>query len=151
MKYGDLWGGIFFFCLSVWVCFESIRFDLGRLSAPGPGLLPFCSGFLLGSFSLYLTVEALLKRSLTRGKDKFGQTRWKQWFLTVASIVGYALLLELLGFVLCTLLFMVILLALVEPQRWTVVLLVSSITTAIAYFIFQFTLKSQLPRGVLGI
>jgi len=151
MKRVNLWSGIFFLGLSILICVESLRFDFGRWSEPGPGFLPFWSGLILGSFSLFLVVQDISKRPSTPGAGLFENIRWRKWLLTLACILGYALLLETLGFLLCTLLLMTILLAFVEPQRWIVVFLVATITTSVAYVIFQWTLKAQLPRGIIGI
>ena len=151
MKYANLWSGIFFFSLSAFIGIESLRYDLGTWSEPGAGFLPFWSGMILASFSLYLVIQAISKGPSILGANRFENIRWRKWLLTLVSILGYAFLLETLGFLLCTLLLMVILLAFVEPQRWIVVFLVATITTSVAYIIFQWTLKAQLPRGIIGI
>ena len=151
MKNGNLWSGLFFLSISIFLCVESLRFDFGKWSEPGAGFLPFWSGLILGSFSLFLVIQAISKGSSIPGANLFKNIRWRKWLLTLVSILGYALLLETLGFLLCTLLLMIVLLAFVEPQRWIVVFLVATITTSVAYIIFQWTLKAQLPRGFIGI
>jgi hypothetical protein len=56
-----------------------------------------------------------------------------------------------LGFLLSTFVFLVFLLRVIEPQRWPVALL-GSIAVSVAFFcLFELGLKSQLPKGPLGI
>jgi len=151
MKRTDLWSGIFWLLISTWVIGESIRFGLGKWSAPGPGFVPFWSGLVLACFSFSLVIRNLLKKSLISEENRFEKIRWGKWGLTLASLLGYALLMESLGFILCTFIFMIVLLAFVEPQRWLLVLLVGMASTIASYLIFQSWLKSQLPKGFLGI
>jgi putative tricarboxylic transport membrane protein len=150
MKYGNFWSGIFFLGTSIFICIESFRFGLGRWSEPGAGFLPFGAGVILACFSLFLVIEAVYKASSIPGVNPLEKIRWRKWLLTLLSLLGYSLLLEPLGFILCTLIFMIILLAFVEPQRWTIVFAVPTITTVVAYIIFQWMLKAQLPAGILG-
>ena len=151
MKKANVGSGFFFLAISILICVESLRFDFGKWSEPGPGFLPFWCGLIMASLSSFLVIQAISKEPSIPGAKLFGNIRWRKWLLALGSILGYALLLESLGFLLCTLLLMTILLAFVEPQRWIVVFLVATITTSVAYIIFQWTLKAQLPRGIIGI
>ena len=151
MKSGDLGSGIFWLLISLWVIFESTHFGFGKLQAPGAGFVPFWSGVALASLSIFLMGLDIFKKSPMDKENGFAEIRWGKWGLILAVLFGYALLLETLGFILCTLFFMIVLLRFVEPQRWLPVLLVALITTGASYLIFQLWLKSQLPRGFLGI
>jgi hypothetical protein len=68
----------------------------------------------------------------------------------VAALFIYVALLERLGFMLDTFLLMLVLFRLLEPYRWTTVLLFSLFTMGAAYFFFVILLDSRLPVGVLG-
>ncbi len=150
MKGSDFWCGIFLLSLSIFVCLESLRFGFGTFAAPGPGFLSFCAGCLLTGFSLTLAIRDIRKRPSAQGEGIFEQVLWKRWMITFAGLVGYMLLLEALGFIVCTFLLIAFLLAFVEPQRWIVVLLMATVTTAGSYLLFQVILKTQLPPGILG-
>lgn len=151
MKLADFWSGIFWLLIAIWVTVESIQFGIGKWNTPGAGFLPFWAGILLACFSLFQMIRTLSPKISPARKKSFEKIRWEKWSLTLASLLGYALLLEPLGFILSTLIFMIVLLALVEPQRWFLVLLISIATTVASYLIFQLWLKSQLPTGFLGI
>jgi putative tricarboxylic transport membrane protein len=151
MKLADLWSGIFWLLISLWVIFEAFQFGIGKWKTPGPGFLPFWSGAFLACFALVQIFSTLSRKAAFPEKHPWEKIRWGKWGLTLLVLLGYALLLEPLGFILCTLIFMIVLLAAVEPQRWPVVLLISIVTTIASYLIFHLWLKSQLPVGILGI
>jgi putative tricarboxylic transport membrane protein len=70
---------------------------------------------------------------------------------TLATMVGFALALERLGFLLTTFLLMVLLLRAIESQRWPKVVAIALMTALISYAIFGWLLGIPLPAGVLGI
>lgn len=151
MKLADFWSAIFWLLLAVWVIVESIQFGIGKWNTPGAGFLPFWSGISLACLALFQMIRTVSQKISPVKENPWERIRWGKWGLTLVGLLGYALLLEPLGFILCTLFFMIVLLALVEPQRWFLVLLISTATTAASYLIFQWWLKSQLPTGFLGI
>jgi len=151
MRLADFWSGIFWLLIALWAITESFQFGIGTWKTPGAGFLPLWSGILLAGFSLFQMVRTVSKRIPPKEINPFAGVRWKKWGLTLAGLLGYGLLLEPLGFILCTLIFMAVLLAFVEPQRWLIVLLIAVGTTTAAYLIFEWWLRSQLPKGLLGI
>lgn len=150
MKRVNLWSGIFFLSLSIFVCVESLEIGVGSVAVPGPGFLAFWTGFALGCFSLILIIGDIRKRLYAGTTSEGEKVRWKSWAITLAGLLGYALFLETLGFIVCTFILMIALVAFVEPQRWTMVLLVATLTTAASYILFKVILEAQLPAGILG-
>jgi len=71
--------------------------------------------------------------------------------LTIIALLAYAVGMEYLGFLISTFLFIAFLLKFIEPQRWSVVLLGSILTSGISYGVFELILKVQLPRGPFEI
>jgi len=68
----------------------------------------------------------------------------------LASLFIYTWLMELLGFMIVTMLLFLFLLGIVEKKRWRFAALVSLIVTASSYLVFELGLESQLPKGLLG-
>ena len=146
----DRWCGYFGLILSILVCVESVRLGLGGFHEPGPGFLPFGTGVAFGILSIILIL-------LTFGKNRerptgmaFERIEWWKAILILASMLIYALILEKLGFVISTFLLMVVLLG-VERKRWYTVAIVAITTALVTYVIFELWLRSQLPKGILGI
>jgi putative tricarboxylic transport membrane protein len=69
--------------------------------------------------------------------------------LTILALLGYAMTMEYLGFLLSTFVFLVFLLRFIEPQRWSTVLLGALLTSGVSFLIFELVLKCQLPRSPL--
>ena len=80
----------------------------------------------------------------------WGEAHWGRLGTMVVSLFIYVAVLEWLGFMLATFLLMLVLFRLLEPYRWTTVLLLSVVTMGAAYVFFVILLDSRLPRGVWG-
>jgi hypothetical protein len=69
---------------------------------------------------------------------------------TLATVIGYVLVLERLGFLLATAPFLVVLLLAYGEWRWPVVASVALAATAATYALFAVWLNVPLPSGLLG-
>ena len=101
---------------------------------------------MLGLLSLILLLNSL------RNQERLSLSGLKSWklLLVAGALLAYLLLLETLGFVTITFLFLFLLLRL-EYKGW-VFSAVSALLGALAsYAIFQLWLKTQLPTGPFGI
>ncbi len=131
-----------------------MKYGFMQEGVPGPGLLPLIAGIILIALGIGVLVPAVKKER----KGKLPEVMFfpereslKKVSLAILALAAYGMALEYLGFLLVTLLFMVFLLKFIEPQRWPVVLAASFLTAASSYILFQFLLKVQLPKGILGI
>ena len=136
--------------ISAW----SYRTGLGAFKEPGVGFVAFASGlFIMGVGGIAI----VLRRSEPqRIEAESGQTRapflegapFKLTY-TLVLLVFYALLLDLLGYIVTT--FVVLFGLFFDPvgRRWTGPLLASFLSVAVTYLVFDVWLKSQLPRGIL--
>ena len=146
MLKSDRWTGIFFLLLSAYVCGESLRLELGNMHSPGPGFISFGSGLILGLMAMGLVIGAFLKEG---GSGEGFQNR-KSVILVILSLFGFLLILDTLGFILSTFLFVVFLLKFVEERRWFFSLGVAGLTAGISYCIFGILLQAQLPQGIFN-
>jgi len=76
-----------------------------------------------------------------RGATKIG--------LVVLTLFLYGILLEYLGFLLCTFIALLFLLRVIETQKWSSSISFAVITTVVSYAVFELSLKSQFPKGIL--
>ncbi len=145
----DQWDSLFFFGLGVGISLMSLRYGHGTFSAPAPGFLSFWSGVMTSFFSV-IGFFATWRRESPKKREPFlGPLSFKS-FAILLTLVGYAFLLDILGFLICTFLFMLILLRTFEANNWKVVCTGSLGTAVACYLIFYFWLKTQLPVGILG-
>lgn len=138
---------------SLFVCIGSYRYSIGSLHKPGPGFFPLWGGIILGFLSLlnFLRVSTKRKRVTEEVGSLKSKKRWKNITLTLITLFAYPSFLPVIGFVLTTFLFIVVLLRFLEPKRWSIVLRTAVGVTLISYFIFQYWLKIQFPKGIFGI
>lgn len=142
----DRWVGLLLALFSLYICVASFRLGLGTYRRPGPGFLSFYTGIVLVILSLALILLSLY-RQLEKG-EKWENRR--NIFLVTLALFGFTLLLEGLGFLLASFLFVWFLLKVVERRGWGFSLGVALCIAGASYVIFDLWLKAQLPAGILG-
>ena len=148
MRY-DWFGGLIWMAIGIAMLIGSAKLKLGTFQKPGPGFMPFltgCSlallGFILSISSLKLhngTQEISIKKFLKKGVQSL-----------IASII-YVFLIDSLGFIVTTFLFIFILLKIMGTRKWFTPFFISLITVGLSYLIFIFWLRINFPRGILRI
>ena len=127
---------------------EASRLTIGGPARPGPGFFPFWL-----ALALSLVAAALLVRPAPAiGADARATTgvRHRRVALALAAGALYAALLEPLGFLLTTVLFLVFLLRAVEPRRWRSSIVIAAATALVCQIVFKTWLDVQLPAGPWG-
>jgi putative tricarboxylic transport membrane protein len=140
---------LFFLLISLISLGQGYRIKIGSLSAPGAGLFPFYLGLFLFLVSLFLFLKSFKARPA--GKEErimFGR-RWPQLLLALAVFVGYVVALKPLGYLICSLLFLVLFFKGIEGRSWRSTLVISVICTVVSYVVFAKYLGVPLPKGVL--
>lgn len=137
---------LFLLFLSLFICLDSYRIDLGTLSSPGPGLFPFGAGLILGILSLIIILQSSAKEEPggTEGTGKY------KIVLVLIALITYGLVLEWMGFIITTFGLLIFLLKVIVPQSWTRVLITAFLSSLCSYLLFEVWLKAQLPKGFLG-
>jgi putative tricarboxylic transport membrane protein len=146
----DKFIGIFFLLFSGYICWEGLQLGFGTWHKPSSGFIPFLSGFFLGILALLLLVQNiwLNKANFTEGKKE--KTNWRAVFIVFASLFSYILLLNYLGFIITTILFVGTLLKIIEKKRWFLTMWVSLVIALGSYVVFKVWLQAELPEGIFG-
>lgn len=149
MSNRDLCSSLFWLVFSIILTVESYRLDIGDFHNPGPGFLPFWAGVIFAILSSVLIIMNLNKK---RGdEDQYRQKKWKNLIFVIVILYIYAILVEKLGFIIITFLFVGVLLTVIERKKFYIAALFGVISALVAYIIFHVWLQTQLPRGILGI
>jgi hypothetical protein len=135
-----------FLVFSIFVCEESWRFGLGNFSSPGPGFLPLGASAILGILAI-IRLIAGRKQAVEKAEPFFERKRLFKFVVVVLICFGYGLLLYRLGFVLCTGVFVLISLKVIEPKSWGKAVFVSVVTAFAAWLLFDYWLQIQTPKG----
>jgi putative tricarboxylic transport membrane protein len=136
---------------AVWTIFASVfaagalMLGLGGHSQPGPGFMPFVVGAFMGSLSLLALVQTLKGRSEESSEALFSRDKIRNPIKVYAAILGYAFVMNYLGFLISTTLFMLYLFKFILPQRLSTALIATGITVALSYLIFVQWLGCQFP------
>jgi putative tricarboxylic transport membrane protein len=140
---------LFWIGLSLFVMIFSRRLGLRGFHNPGPGLTPFLLGILLLLVSLYVLIKSLLRKG--RGDETTVEeqrpTSYGKIGLVLLALFAYAFLLERLGFLITTWVFLFLLFRSVG-NRWITTLVASTSTVLATYFVFTF-FGVRFPPGIL--
>ena len=136
-------GSLFWIAVGVFftICISDLR--IGSLKRPGPAFLPICMSILL----IFLNFVDLIKALREPPKD-FGGIMWRRPGFVLISLFVFCLIFSLLGFPSATFILMVVLFSLlITPRRnkWVSVILYASMTSVVAWLVFQKALGIYFP------
>jgi len=152
MKKADQITGVIVLIFSGVVIEESWKMPEQRATfAPGVGFFPFWLGVLMSILSILLIINAWLRPSEPAKKAIFpGRQAMKAIVLILTGLAVYIVLLEILGFLVDTMLFTAFLLGVVMREKWKMTFLIASLTSGGLYVIFQLLLGVKLPLNMFG-
>lgn len=143
----DRMSTLFLVALGVLICEESLRLVVGSFSEPGPGLFPLGCGFIIVALSLF--VFACTYKYRDEGLSIWENvTEWGNLVTIPVSLIGYAFLIEPLGFRLITFLWMAFICRSVGKLRWKASLFTAFMATFLSFILFQHYLGVRFPRGI---
>jgi putative tricarboxylic transport membrane protein len=143
---------LFWALIGILFCIGGFHYGIRRSGIPGPGFLPFVTGIILVALSLILLISRFLDRGGRAGPKEEpmpGGLALSRILIVLGALCLYVLILEPLGFMVTTFLFMIVLLRL-EPRKWMFILLVSIGATAFFFVLFKVLLRVPLPSGLLA-
>ena len=154
MRRYDLASTLFLMALAAYVTVSGFRLGFGEWREPGPGFLAVLSGLALGALAACWFGMRFAKpqRSGENSRRFIADTGGlRKVGLTAAALMAFALLLEPLGFPLTTLVFLMFLLRVIEPQHWGRALTLSVVTVVLCVMVFQVWLQVQFPEGPVSM
>ena len=117
-----------------------------------PGFVPLVLGTIMMGLCLALLGKALLARDPESDAPvEFSAASLAKIALALLALVGYALLLDTLGFVLTSFLFLVSVTPLFGRVPWWMWLGVPAGVVVAAHIVFVVVLRLRLPSGVLPL
>jgi putative tricarboxylic transport membrane protein len=142
----DLSGALFWLAIAIFFSIEGFtHLKLGTLHQPGPGFFPFWAGVMLGILSLISLFNSLRKSETL----SLSGIKSSKLLLVTGALLAYLLLLEALGFLTVTFLFLFLLFR-IEYRGWAFSTVLALVGAVSSYALFQLWLKTQLPAGPFG-
>ncbi len=151
MAKGDQISGLVLLGISVWLALQSSRMPQAADFGPGVGFLPFWLSIIMAGLSILLIVNGTRKPADASATPILPTgVASKRVLIVLVSLVGYVALLNVLGFVLDTILFIGFLLRGLERESWKNSIIIAIGAGVVLYLIFQIGLGVRLPANFLG-
>lgn len=150
MKRHERIAGLFLLLVGVAVAVHSyFSLGFGSFLVPGAGFLPFWYGVALAILS---AIWVLGNRGPEENPVPFwDKGQWVRPTIAFLAMLAYGWLMDKLGYVLSTFLFVIAWQQLIERERWGKTLLISVLGTAAMYILFGRFLRVPLPQGIFPL
>lgn len=125
------------------------HYQLGTIRMPKEGFMPMIVGVAATLISAFLTVQSFMDKGDAQNV-KFNIS-WKKFFLLVGLSLAYALLLNTIGYTVCSFLFLFAVLKIAGVEGWQKPLIISVIAAVAFWLIFKVALGVMLPTGFVGM
>ena len=145
----QMWGGLFWLAIGAYVTWVGRDLGLGRIADPGSGFAFFWIGLIMCALSASVIVQALSRGSESI-QSLWDETRWQKVLLVTVMLLVFGFLFEFLGFIVCALALLLILMFFIDPVEPKLALLVSIGSTFVVWAALTEALKIQLPAGILA-
>lgn len=149
-KKADTITAIILLVFSGYMIAESLTMAISSEYGPGPGMFPLGLGIMLAALSLALLWDGLNPRV----KDKPSKFQNKKGLLSagllVLGLIGYALFIPKLGYLLTTFLLVMFLMSVVARDKIRTSLITAICVTLLLFLIFDVGLGVHLPKGPFG-
>ena len=129
---------------------ESLKFAYFLDGVPGPGFLPRWVAGGLVLMGLFLTAKAIRPgAALTKAIAWPYAGAWRRVAVMLGALALGLVLLDKLGFVIITTVFMAVVMYSLGVRSWRLLATVPVLTAVALYVIFAVWLRVPLPKGVL--
>jgi hypothetical protein len=142
-----LWTGV-----GVGIITASSQLTVGSWSMPGPGFLPLLTGVVTVVCGLLVFIQAWFRGNVNKSEGTFlwGHANFKKVLLVLISLFLYTILLNYLGYLTITFLFIYSVTSLIGGIRSRTALSEAAVITFLSYALFKVWLEVPLPKGPWG-
>lgn len=137
-------------CLSVLYLALSFQMPMGRVRQPGAGVFPVISGFLLLLGSVSALWEGMKQRKSEQVELPAGSDLLRL-LVVLGGILGYLILLPVLGQLVSSTLFCVVLIRALSTLSFWRVVLYAVLMAGAAYLLFVRILMLPMPVGIFAL
>ena len=146
----EIIGCTFWLLFSFYFAIESYRLGLSVAHRPGPGFFPFIATLGIGLIAAWRLIQNVRNGALDDSADAGMRDELGLVACVIAGIIAYAVLLDTLGFLVCTFMLVAFYLKVIAARRWLVSLCFAAAVALTSHFFFDVLLKAELPRGLLS-
>ena len=145
-------GGFFWLLFGCAAIYGGLDLELGTMQEPGSGFLTFVAGSFVASMALLIIIQSYRADpdAAVRVADLWKGVKWKRAVAITVLIALFIVSFETLGFFVCSLALLIIIMRWLEGLSWKLCLLVPSIAIGTTYIVFKFFMNISLPAGIFG-
>ncbi|MBD1379552.1 tripartite tricarboxylate transporter TctB family protein [Metabacillus arenae] len=149
MRNYGVWVGIFILLFSIFMVNSSLKYEYYGQYGPGPGFFPLWLSGLLGVFSILFILDSLRKNNRITFSDVFPKGKILLSVLKVVfSILLFILISPFLGYIISSILIMLILL--IPDFKWITSISTAVSVTIVLFVVFNIILDIPLPANIWG-
>ncbi len=148
----NLASGLFFFAFGLFLGIKSLHLSVWSRLGPDEGFFPLVVAIIIMGLSLIVMVKAFISLREQRQerriaeREKAGTSGFKISSYVVLMLL-YGALLEKIGFLITSALFLFLIIKFVEKQNWMRTISVGAASIIVSYVLFVYFLGVPLPRG----
>ena len=159
-KYGDIIVGIFFMALSAILMVMAQMLPKSKVMEIGPDFMPMVIGgltFALAAALTFLSVKNFKMPAAEIDPAKLPDCDYKRVLLSVILVLVYVFVLQPVGFIVSTLVFLPLQMLVLSPEDKRgkkdimMLLIIDVIFTMAVFFLFRYGFKIVLPAGIFTI
>jgi putative tricarboxylic transport membrane protein len=145
----ELWGGLAWLALGLFVTWQGWNQGLGELHEPGSGFAVFWCGLIIVGLAATIVAGAVAKEGPTL-KSLWAETRWPKVLLVMSLLLVFGFFFEQIGFIPASLILLLVLMRFIDPVPWWQAITVSVGAVIGVWLMLSKLLMIQLPAGVLA-
>lgn len=150
MKRADIIAGVLGLGLCLFVFYLTASFPEDQVVRIGPAFFPRLLAAGIGIFSVILLVSALFQKTVeTQSRFSLKDTGIQRGIISVAATVIYCFVLDYLGFIACTIVYLLFLMLLLKERKYVQMVITSISVSVVVFYIFKVLLNITLPMGTL--
>ncbi|CVK19451.1 MULTISPECIES: tripartite tricarboxylate transporter TctB family protein [Sporomusa] len=120
---------------------------VGTIQEPGPGFFPAICGTGIVILSVIWFITSLKTEACAAPLWEKGA--WLSPLIAVILIAVYASIMEILGYILATIVFLIAWQQAIEREKWLKTGIIAIVGTTVMYVLFAYLLGVPLPEGIL--
>lgn len=140
----DFVGGSILLIFSVWFYFTAQTIPRGNVSGMPPSFFPSFLAIILGILSV-IVVGKGIKQILTGIQLQVERKNYRSVFLLFLLLSGYLLAFQYLGFIVTTIIYLIIIMLFLKAGKLVKIVPISIIITLAVYYIFGVGFNIPLP------
>jgi putative tricarboxylic transport membrane protein len=150
MKRIDIIFGLIGLVLSASVFYMLDSFPEGQPGEVGADFFPYILALGLGGSSLTLVLQSLFREASDDAEpfNTFSTNIQRSGISLIATVI-YCLVMDSLGFILCTMIFLPLMMLLLKERKYFQMIIVSGAITATVFIVFSSFLNITLPLGTI--